>query len=97
MQNVITAQVLGGRRFDINGTKMASLFVAQASNPDDDNMIGLEVMKVACPFALFDTIKRDQLPGEFEIQVNLKTGAGGKMGMEALALRPVSKTPNKAA
>ncbi len=91
MQNVITAQVLGGRRFDIEGNKMASLFVAQASKEGDENNIGLEVMKIGCPYALFDTIKPGSLPGEFELQVNIKPGAGGKIAMEAIALRPVTK------
>lgn len=92
MNNVITAQVLGGRRFDIEGNKMASLFVAQPSKEGDENNIGLEVMKISCPYALFDTIKPGTLPGEFELQVNIKPGAGGKISMEAIAIRPLVRT-----
>lgn len=95
MQNVINAQVLGGKRFDINGTKMASLYVAQPSSDTEGNTIGLEVMKVSCPYALFDTIKASELPGQYEVQVNLKSGAGGKITMEALSLRFVGKLSNQ--
>lgn len=90
LQNVITAQVLGAKRYAIDGNQFGSLFLAQPTSDTSGDTIGLEVMKVSCPYALLDTIKDAVLPGQFEIKVNMKAAGGGKLALEALALRPVN-------
>ena len=91
MQNIMTAQVLGGRRFDINGTKMAQLHLAIPSDSDNDDMVGLEVMKANCPYQLLDSLKSEVFPAEFELSVRMKTAAGGKVGIEVLSMSKIDK------
>ena len=87
MDNVMKVQVLGGKRYDMESGRFAAIYIAQPSNPDRKDTVGLEVMKVGCPYDLLDTFKGSELPGEFEVAFNLKMGGGGKAQMEAVAVR----------
>lgn len=89
MENVITAQVLGAKRYDIEGNKMGTLYVAQPTADTSGDTLGLEIMKVSCPYVLLDTIKHEPLPGQYEIKVNMKAAGGGKLALEATAVRAV--------
>ena len=92
MGNGMQGTVWGARRCEVNGDKIATVFLGQPASKEDPDMVGLEVMKASCPYSLLDNMAGD-FPQEAEAQVKLRSAAGGKVGMEVLALRPASKQP----
>ncbi len=90
MQNTMRAQVLGMRRFDINGTKMASLYITQPFEEGQEDVAGLEVMKASCPYNMLDQLQKVTLPGEFDVAFKMKTAAGGKVGIVVSSVREVT-------
>lgn len=88
MQNTITAQIIGAKRYDIDGNKMASIFVMQQAE-QNDNTVGYEVMKVSAPYGVVDQLQKAKLPAEYEIMIKLKAAGGGKMAMVAEGIKPV--------
>ncbi|MEJ1364280.1 MAG: hypothetical protein RPU42_04155 [Candidatus Sedimenticola sp. (ex Thyasira tokunagai)] len=96
MQNIITATVIGAKRYIIDGDKSATIFVQQPTDPDNENAVGLEVMKISSPFEILDVLKKHTLPGEFMIETKLTSAAGGKIGMKCTGIKPV-KSPAVAA
>ena len=89
MEQIIHATVLGARRFDINGDKIGSMFISQPVPKDTPDYVGHEVMKVSCPFPMIDEIRFQNIPGDYQLRVKMKTAAGGKVGLEVLGLKPV--------
>lgn len=95
MQNVITAQIIGAKRYDIDGNKMASIFVMQQAE-QNDNTVGFEVMKLSAPYGVVDQLQKAKLPADYEILVRMKTAGGGKMSLVAEGIKSVvSPVTNK--
>jgi len=87
LENIVKATVLGIRRGQVDGNKYASIYLLE--EVDDENVRGKLPLKMNCTFGLLDTVKPSELPGEYEVQVKLIPASGGKVGMEATALRRV--------
>ena len=87
MEQVITANVLGIQRGNVDGNKYASIFVLEDADPDDENKKGMMPMKMNCSHDLLEKVRAQDLPGDFDISVKLVPAAGGKLGMKAVGLK----------
>ncbi|MET0082680.1 MAG: hypothetical protein ABW079_06670 [Sedimenticola sp.] len=96
MKQILNAEIIGAKRYDIDGNKMAAMFIIQEAAPTDD-VVGLEVMKISAPYGVVDQLKKHTLPGDFEIEADMKSASGGKIGLVATGIRPRngSKPPAK--
>lgn len=92
MHQLLHATVIGAKRYTIDGQQSATLFVQQEIDGGNTDAVGLEVMKVSAPFNVVDILKKHQVPGEFEIEAVFKSLAGGRMGITAKAIKPLSST-----
>lgn len=61
-----------------NGVKGAYLYIAQKTSGRNPNQIGFEVVRFAMPYELFEAVKEKGLPGEYKLQISLRSGAGNK-------------------
>jgi len=86
MNSILKANVLGAKRYDINGNKMASLFLVQETDQSDENVVGHEVMKLSAPYNVIEQIKSSgvALPAAAEVTVQTKAGSGGKLQLICL-------------
>ena len=89
MQNVIKAQVIGAKRYDIDGNKMASIFVMQKAEETDDS-VGFEVMKMSAPYDVVEHLKGKKLPGDYDVLVRMRAAGGGKMALIAEGIKAIS-------
>ncbi|MGY8873013.1 MAG: hypothetical protein ACKVJE_21520 [Pseudomonadales bacterium] len=93
MKSVIqNVNVLAGKRYSMEGNE-ATNFYCLGEQQSSDSYEGQEIMKIVAPYEALDGV-RGQLPGRFDIQVELVQGGKDKMVMKALAMKPVT-TPGK--
>ncbi|WP_045223687.1 hypothetical protein [Methyloterricola oryzae] len=87
MQIVINGLLLGANRYSVDGAKGGSLYLLQQSQDRADNHIGLEVKKLKMPFELFDQLKEKQLPGDYEILIDIERGGQDSDNETAVSVR----------
>ena len=98
MENYLNLMILGATRYDIDGHKGGSVYAYSPAEPDDENRVGNEVMKIACDFKHIDQLRNhaDKLPAMFIVKAQMKAGAGGKVTFKALELKPADLTKKPA-
>jgi hypothetical protein len=87
MQIVINGLLLGANRYSVDGAKGGSLYLLQESFDRTENHIGLEVKKLKMPFELFDQLKEKQLPGDYEILIDIERGGQDSDNETAVSVR----------
>lgn len=92
MNSVIVGTIIGANRYNVEGTKGGNIWLMQPVREGDENAVGYEAMKIACPYDLVERIGRDKLPAEYEIEVELSRGAQQTTKLRAKAVRPVKGT-----
>lgn len=99
MENQLNLMIIGATRYDIDGNKGGSLFAYGPADPNDENRVGNEVMKIACDWKHIDQLRNhaDQLPAPFVVKAQMKAGAQGKVTFKALELRPQEPTKQRPA
>ncbi len=94
MNITMRATVLQGRRYNMDGNQGAYLIATQQCDGTNPDMIGNELMKLACGYEVIDQL-RAHLPGECELICQPMQGAGQKMALKVLSVKPLQ--PAKAA
>lgn len=85
--NLYSAQIA---RMD-NGQVYASLFAGQkVEDEKSQNAKGLEIMKISCNEDVYDAISLKSTPAQYELTINLKRGAGGKMSQHCTSATSVN-------
>lgn len=99
MENYLNLMIIGATRYDIDGNKGGSLWAYAPADPDDENRVGNEVMKIACDYKHIDQLRNhaDKLPAPFVVKAQMKAGAGGKITFKALELKPQEPAKKSAA
>ena len=88
LQNV---QVLAGKRYKMEDNA-ATNFYCLGEQRSDDQFEGQEIMKLQAPYEALDGV-RGQLPGQFDIDIEVVSGGQDKMKMKALSMRPAGQKP----
>lgn len=79
LEGAAYALCLGASRYAMdNGTKGAYLYTAQRTSGRNANQIGFEVVRFSMPYELYEVAKAKGLPGEFKLEISLRSGAGNK-------------------
>lgn len=86
LQNV---QVLAGKRYKMEDNA-ATNFYCIGEKRSDDQFEGQEIMKLQAPYEALDGV-RGQLPGKFDIDIEVVSGGQDKMKMKALSMRAVDQ------
>ena len=94
MQNIIKAQVLGAKRYNIDGQQSASVYI-MGESLHDHSQVGVLPMKIPCNYELVDSLDHKSLPCEGELSVTLSMGGGVKASMfvNDIKLSPARKAP----
>lgn len=88
----IKAEVLGLSRYAMdNGIKGANVFIVQDSAGKSENRLGREVMTAKADYEIFEDFRdyEELLPGEFELDMQMRPGAKASLTMYVAAVRPV--------
>ncbi|MBY4675901.1 hypothetical protein [Marinobacterium arenosum] len=81
-------RIVAAKRFKMDNGTSGAQFFCLGENKDDENYIGNEVMKMSGDFELLDRV-RGNVPGSFDVDVELVRGAQDKMSFRAIAFKPV--------
>ena len=74
MQNIITAQVIGATRYEVEGNKGGFMLIMDEA--EGQNAIGMSVMKVSMSYDQFNALEREGFRYPLELQLNVKFRSG---------------------
>jgi|GEM_PF-2294193 len=83
-------QVMCGKRYKMEDNA-ATNFYCIGEMKSEENFEGKEIMKVTAPYEALDSV-RGQLPGVFDIEVEIQSGGKDKMVLKALGMTRVEPT-----
>ncbi|MCP8686072.1 hypothetical protein [Marinobacterium sedimentorum] len=89
MNITLTGQVIQAKRYNMDGNKGAALYMTQKSDGTNEDLVGLEIMKLAAPYEVVEQL-REHLPCNCEIVAQPVQGAGQKMSFKVLSIKPVT-------
>ena len=97
MKMKANVMVTAAKRFNVDGTKMAQLYVL-GDKVEEEDRIGAPVMKLNGDYDLFEQLK-GAVPGHVEIEFEIRAGGGDKMTQYVTAVKPVqhSSAPQQSA
>lgn len=98
MRNIMRMQVLGMKRYSIKderGTNEATtVWVQSKPTETGPDALGDEVMKLAAPYALLDTCRGLTFPGEYDCEVEIRSGAQNKISLFLCSVTPGVRQPS---
>lgn len=92
----MTGDVIQAKRYNMDGNKGGSVYLTQRPDGTNENLEGLEIMKMAAPFEVVDQLK-GLLPCKCEIVAQPVAGSGQKMAFKVVTIKPVNKQPQQQA
>lgn len=98
-RNVMIIQIQGMKRYritegsDVN--EATNVYVNSQAETGDNDEIGLLPSKIPAPYALLDTCRNYQFPGEFSCEVEIRPAAGGKTGLFIVSVNPAKPVTAK--
>lgn len=75
-------------RYEVDGSRGASVFVLEANDGTNPNLAGNQLIKLPAEYDLFDQIK-DHLPAKLECTVSMAQAGGNKGKLVVLAAKPL--------
>ena len=84
----MTGDVIQAKRYEMEGNKGGSLLMTQANDGSNDDLAGLEVMKLTADYELVDSL-RAVLPSKCKVVARPVAGAGTKMNFKVVSCTPV--------
>jgi hypothetical protein len=87
--DTMTFNVLGASRYDFDGIRGTKVFVQQGSDPDNANVVGIEVIEYGGPLELFDALRGLSFPAEVRCELRMRRGARGKAAVQVISAVPV--------
>lgn len=102
-QSILVGTLLSLTRYEISDRNMkgGAVWVAIPNSGENPNVIGLELLKIAMPYAMFEQQQQKEqqgeftLPAEFEVLTEMRMGGGNKPALFVKSLRPVRQTGPK--
>lgn len=88
----MTGTVIQAKRYSMDGNKGASVFLTQPASGGNDDVCGLDIMKLGADYSVVDQLK-DHLPCECKITAQPVPGAQQKMAFKVISIEPVTKRP----
>ena len=82
--------VIQARRYDMDGNKGGAIFLTQDSDGDNQDMAGLEIMKMTAAYEVVDQL-RAHLPCKCKIVAKPVQGAQQKMSFKLVSIEPILK------
>lgn len=76
MKTQMQVEVIGAERFDINGTKVAKMYLLQDADPNNPNTVGRSVMSAKCDYDLLDKIQTLTYPCKIQATAKVVMGKG---------------------
>jgi len=95
MSNTMRVTILGIKRGEMEGRKYAMLYTTTPTDSNNRDQLGVIPVSMSCDYDLLDAMERKQLPGDYDVMVNLKPGAGGKISMHATSCKFAGPAVNK--
>ena len=87
----MTGDVIQAKRYSMEGNKGGSILMTQVNDGGNEDLAGLEVMKMAADYELVDKL-RAALPCKCKVTARPVAGAGQKMAFKALSVEPLVKS-----
>jgi hypothetical protein len=91
LKQIIHASVLGASRYDFDGNQGAKVFLQQAAKEDNPDTVGVDVMAIPAFYGVVENLRKHPLPGDFELEAEMRKVGGGKAGLFVTGLRPMGK------
>lgn len=93
-RNTMVITINGMKRYRIaEGAEVneaTNVYIQSQSDAGAVDEIGLLPSKIPGPYALLDTCRGYQFPGEFSCEVEIRPAAGGKTGLFIVSVNPVN-------
>lgn len=89
IQTTMTGTVTTVTSYNIDGSKGASLWMTKPNNGKRDDVLGMQLIKVAAPYEMFEKFKNEkyEFPAVYEILADVEMGAGNKASFKAISVR----------
>ena len=92
MNITMTGTVVQAKRYSMDGNKGASVFLTQPTSGDNDDVCGLDIMKLTADYGIVDQL-RNSIPCECKITAQPVAGAQQKMAFKVVSIEPIAKRP----
>lgn len=90
MNITMTGNVIQAKRYSMDGNKGASVYLTQPTSGDNDDVCGLDIMKLTADYGVVD-ILRGKVPCECKIVAQPVPGAQQKMAFKVVSIEPIVK------
>ena len=76
MKTQMQIEIIGAERFDINGNKIAKMYLLQDADSTNPNTVGRSVMGAKCDYDLLDKMQGLSYPCKIQASVKVVMGKG---------------------
>ena len=86
----MSGMVIQAKRYSMDGNKGASIYLTQQASGDNEDLCGLDIMKLSADYSVVEQLK-SHLPCECKITATPVPGAQQKMSFKVVSIEPVPK------
>ena len=93
MQIEMTANVLGATRYEVDGNRGGTLWVANRPESPSADLAGLEVSKMACPYEIIEQLKKESFPCTLSLLCEVRKGPNLTTKLTVSSFKPSTAKP----
>ncbi|MDI3323927.1 hypothetical protein QKW35_06030 [Pontibacterium granulatum] len=86
----MVGDVIQAKRYNMDGNRGGSILMTQSNDGSNDDLAGLEVMKMTADYEVVDKL-RASLPCKCKVVARPVAGAGQKMAFKVVSVEPVQR------